>query len=146
MFVVLLLALVAPALALNVPRWAQESDLPAHKLFRRSGSFPDVGSPSQSIALFIFRFLSHRFSLAWSAAYPTGTPDTSQTPQAWTDALNAAVQAGKIPNIPPSTGNNGIITYPAGYDPTSKDVCSAYSKCRIPGDTWDAPDGNIGIG
>ncbi|KAI0254771.1 hypothetical protein BJV78DRAFT_1182855 [Lactifluus subvellereus] len=36
-------------------------------------------------------------------------------PQAWKDALNTAVQAGKIPNVPISSGpNNGIPVYSPG--------------------------------
>jgi chitin deacetylase len=67
-------------------------------------------------------------------------------PQAWKDALSAAVQAGKIPNIPPSSDpNNGNPVYPPGYNPYSPQVCSGTYKCRIAGDVWDAPEGVIGI-
>jgi chitin deacetylase len=67
-------------------------------------------------------------------------------PQAWKDALSAAVQAGKIPNIPPTSDpNNGNPVYPSGYNPSSPQVCSATYKCRITGDIWDAPQGVIGI-
>ena len=69
-------------------------------------------------------------------------------PQAWKDALTAAVQAGKIPNIPPSSDSNkknGSPVYPPGYNPYSPQVCSGTYKCRIAGDVWDAPPGVIGI-
>ena len=84
--------------------------------------------------------------LAWVAAYPAGTPDADAMPQAWKDALSAAVQAGKIPNIPPSSvPNNGSPVYPPGFNPYSPQVCSGTYKCRITGDVWDAPPGVIGI-
>ncbi len=67
-------------------------------------------------------------------------------PQAWKDALDAAVKAGKIPDIPPSISTGGNPTYPDGLDPMSDEVCSATYKCRNPDDVWDAPDGHVGIG
>ena len=67
-------------------------------------------------------------------------------PQEWKDALNAAVQAGKIPNLAPSTNDpNAGPVYPKGVDPMSPDVCSATYKCRLDTDLWDAPDGQVGI-
>jgi len=67
-------------------------------------------------------------------------------PQAWKDALNAAVQAGKIPNVPISSGpNNSSPVYPPGINPNSPEICSATYKCKIPDDIWDAPEGMIGI-
>lgn len=67
-------------------------------------------------------------------------------PQAWVDALNNAVTAGKIPDIPMSTSNNSESPkYPTGYDPYSVNVCSSTYKCVTPGDIWDAPPGVIGL-
>ena len=67
-------------------------------------------------------------------------------PQAWKDALNAAVQAGKIPNIPlghqTSSGSNP--TY-GSLDPNGPEVCSGTYQCRIPGQIWDAPAGTLGL-
>ena len=64
-------------------------------------------------------------------------------PQAWINALNFAVAAGKIPNVPMSNittpGTNPV--YPNGLSPTSPQVCSGTYGCRIPGDIWDAPAG-----
>ncbi|ETW84072.1 carbohydrate esterase family 4 protein [Heterobasidion irregulare TC 32-1] len=113
--------------------WAHDTDHPIHALFRRDipndgATYPDVGSAT------------------WSAAYPEGTPDSSKMPQAWKDALNAAVQAGKIPDIPPTTvpaGQNPV--YANNLDPMSPQVCSSTYKCRISTDVWDAPDGVVGI-
>jgi len=67
-------------------------------------------------------------------------------PSAWSDALKAAVQAGKVPEIPIATLTNGEPTYPNGFDPNGKKVCSSTYKCRIDGDTWDAPEGEFGTG
>ncbi|KAA1466513.1 glycoside hydrolase/deacetylase [Dentipellis sp. KUC8613] len=111
--------------------WHHPQDHPVNALFKRDGpstdgaQYPDVGSPT------------------WSAAYPTGTPDSKAMPQAWKDALNAAVQAGKIPGIAPSKDNGDDNPTYQG-DPNGPDICSATYKCRIDGDVWDAPDGVFG--
>jgi hypothetical protein len=125
----------------NVPqgvlpdRWYHPEDHPAHALFRRQAptpaqpsAFPEVGSST------------------WAAAYPASTPDSSAMPQAWIDALNIAVQAGKIPNIPVSQQSNPTAgpTY-GSISPTDPSICSASYGCRIPGQWWDAPNGTIGI-
>ncbi|TCD66980.1 hypothetical protein EIP91_000660 [Steccherinum ochraceum] len=115
-------------------RWYHEDDHPAHKLFKRGQpgdgvTYASVGSPE------------------WSAPYPQSTPNPSALPQVWVDALNAAVAAGTIPNIPPSTLNNGNPVYPNGLDALSDQVCSSYSKCnKDPNVVWNAPDGVFGIG
>jgi peptidoglycan/xylan/chitin deacetylase (PgdA/CDA1 family) len=67
-------------------------------------------------------------------------------PQAWKDALSAAVAAGKIPNIPVPSSINSNVVYPTGVNGLSPEICSAYYKCRAAGDMWDAPTGKIGIG
>jgi len=49
---------------------------------------------------------THNYFLAWTAKYPDPNNNAfppSNMPQAWVDALNAAVAAGKIPNVPVST-------------------------------------------
>ncbi|KAI9447952.1 carbohydrate esterase family 4 protein [Lactarius indigo] len=116
-------------------RWYHDDDHPAHALFRRQAgtpadptAFPQVGTP------------------AWAAAYPASTPDSNAMPQSWKDALNNAVQAGKIPNYPPSKQNAPSTnpTYGA-LNPSSPQVCSATYGCRIAGQVWDAPQGVIGI-
>lgn len=113
--------------------WYHEDDHPVHALFRRqaapSATFPEVGSPT------------------WAAAYPVGTPDSNAMPQAWKDALNNAVQAGKIPNIAPpkSTAPNTLPIYDPSVNPNDPSVCSASHGCRNQGDVYDAPQGVIGI-
>ena len=68
-------------------------------------------------------------------------------PQAWTDALNAAVQAGKIPDLDPSSQSSpgANPTYDGG-NPNDPSICSATYQCRIAGQIWDAPDGVLGLG
>ncbi|KAI0268179.1 hypothetical protein BC834DRAFT_821301 [Gloeopeniophorella convolvens] len=115
--------------------WYHPRDHPIHGLFRRQAGIPTDGQTYPQVG-----------SPTWAAAYPSSTPDANAMPQEWKDALNAAVQAGKIPNIPPTSDpNNGNPVYPQGFDPLSPQVCSATYKCRLTGDIWDAPDGVIGV-
>ncbi|GLB33810.1 putative polysaccharide deacetylase [Lyophyllum shimeji] len=113
--------------------WYQPDDHPVHALFKRGApgdgtNYPAVGSPT------------------WSSAYPVTSPDVNQLPKEWVNALNAAVSAGKIPNIPQSSNTPGVNpVYPAGSDPNGQQVCSATYKCRIPGDIWDGPTGTFSI-
>ncbi|KAF8992511.1 hypothetical protein BDQ17DRAFT_1392835 [Cyathus striatus] len=112
--------------------WYHDEDHPVHALFKRGetdgNNYPSVGSP------------------AWSAPFPTLTPDSSALPQEWVNALNAAVSAGNIPNIPPSVPvPNNNPKYPNGLNPNSPTVCSATYKCRLPGDIWDVADGHFGV-
>lgn len=67
-------------------------------------------------------------------------------PQSWKDALNIAVQAGKIPNIPPGKQSSPSSNPTYGtLNPNGPQVCSATYGCRIAGQVWDAPQGVIGI-
>jgi len=116
-------------------RWYHEPGHPVEQLFKRQdgdnptdgNSYPVVGSPG------------------WAAAYPDMIPDATHLPQQWVDALNAAVSAGKIPNIPVAANNNGNPVYPPGVDPNSQAVCSGMARCRNPDDIWDAPDGTLAL-
>ncbi|KAL9940741.1 hypothetical protein V8E36_000229 [Tilletia maclaganii] len=69
-------------------------------------------------------------------------PASSNKPE-WTQALNDAVAAGKIPNIPPSRLNaQGSPTYPAG----TPDPCNwSNTGCQGKSDIYVAPDGYLGI-
>jgi peptidoglycan/xylan/chitin deacetylase (PgdA/CDA1 family) len=112
--------------------WYHSDDHPVHALFKRAPgdgtNYPAVGSPT------------------WSAPFPRSSPDVSQLPKEWVTALNAAVAAGKIPNIPQSSNTPGVNpVYPQGVNPNGPEVCSATYKCRIPGDIWDAPDGYFAL-
>ncbi|KIY71454.1 carbohydrate esterase family 4 protein [Cylindrobasidium torrendii FP15055 ss-10] len=113
-------------------RWYQEPDNKVEKLFRR---FSDDGTQYAEVG-----------GEEWMAAFPTGIPDVNATPKEWIDALNVAVQAGKIPNIPPSTASTQTNpVYPDGMDPNGPEICSATYKCRTDREIWDAPDGVLGI-
>jgi chitin deacetylase len=113
--------------------WYHDDDHFAHALFRRQNtntpSFPEVGSPT------------------WSAAYPVGTPNSGAMPQAWKDALNTAVQAGLIPNIPPSAPANpgGGPVYPNGLNGASPQVCSWSFGCVMNDTIVNAPPGVVGV-
>ncbi|KAJ7588428.1 hypothetical protein C8J56DRAFT_1080461 [Mycena floridula] len=74
------------------------------------------------------------------------TPDTSKLPQAWVDALNAAVARGAIPNIPQSSSPDvGTPVYPNNLDPNGAQVCSSYGKCKVASDHWDVPAGTLAL-
>lgn len=113
--------------------WYQARDSPVHALFGRqnNANFPAIGTPE------------------WSAGFPPALNSVEEDKSKysalgnikpeWKAALDEAVQAGKIPNVPLSTAGG---TYPSGTNPADKNVCSAVVKsCRIDGDLWDAPDG-----
>ncbi|KAK0542963.1 hypothetical protein OC845_006360, partial [Tilletia horrida] len=76
--------------------------------------------------------------------YPTEwqlAPASSNKPE-WIQALNDAIAAGKIPNIPPSKLVNGQPTYPAG----TPDPCNwSNTQCQGKGDIYYAPNGYMGI-
>ncbi|KAJ3545390.1 hypothetical protein NMY22_g2459 [Coprinellus aureogranulatus] len=110
-------------------RWYQEAGHPVERLFKRG---PDDGVTRPAVG-----------SPEWAAPFPKAIPDSSQLPQEWVDALNAADAAGKIPHIPQSSapGGQSNPVYPPGVNPSSPEICSATYKCRIAEDIWDAPDG-----
>ncbi|THV08556.1 glycoside hydrolase/deacetylase [Dendrothele bispora CBS 962.96] len=116
------------------PSWHHARDHPVHALFRRDPGddgqdYPDVGTPE------------------WSSKYPNGPPDVTKMPAGWSNALKAAVSAGKIPNIPVSSSPGNVNpTYPAGHDPNGPEICSSTYKCRGQGEIWDGPDGTFGLG
>ncbi len=68
-------------------------------------------------------------------------------PQAWKDALNNAVQAGKIPNIAPAlqSAPNSAPNYDPSVNPSSPQVCSASHGCRNTGDIYDPPQGVMSV-
>ncbi|KAH8828943.1 carbohydrate esterase family 4 protein [Flagelloscypha sp. PMI_526] len=111
--------------------WFHPREHPAYDLFGRADVFPAIGTPE------------------WKAGFPPPLISTLTADQytplanlkpAWKAALEAAVKAGKIPNVPQTT--NG--TYPQGTNANDKSVCSAVNKvCRIDGDIWEGPDGTF---
>ncbi|PVG03568.1 glycoside hydrolase/deacetylase [Serendipita vermifera] len=113
--------------------WFHKRDHPVHDLFKRAPGdpLPTVGTPE------------------WLAQYPQGgaLPE-SNIPQAWLDALHAAVQQGLIPtNVPLATSPDGgnTATYPASANAAREPICSSQYQCRHEDDVWDAPDGMIGL-
>ena len=68
-------------------------------------------------------------------------------PQFWKNFIQTAIKDGKIPDIPVATMNptTGVPEYPNAYDPASLEVCSGDEQCRILGNIWDAPDGEIAL-
>lgn len=116
-------------------RWYHEAGHPVEQLFKRQdgdnptdgNSYPEVGSPE------------------WAAGFPGQIPDVGSLPKQWVDALNAAVSAGKIPNIPAAVVSGAGTAYPPGVDPNSPAVCSGAARCRQPDDIWDAPDGVLAL-
>ncbi|XP_006460101.1 hypothetical protein AGABI2DRAFT_219773 [Agaricus bisporus var. bisporus H97] len=109
-------------------RWYHDSDHPVHALFRRGPTdgvaYAPVGSP------------------LWSADFPESTPDSSNLPKAWVDALDAAVTAGKIPNLPTSISSHGSEPEYPDLDPSGAEICSSTYKCmQNSTNIWNAPDG-----
>ncbi|KAH9482648.1 Chitin deacetylase [Psilocybe cubensis] len=111
--------------------WFHDDDHPVHALFKRAPGedieFPSIGTP------------------AWASGYPPGPPDPALLPVEWVRALEEAIAAGKIPDIPQTTNYQGSSpVYPYGINPSSPEICSSTYKCRIPGDFWDSPNGVFG--
>ncbi|PWN30608.1 glycoside hydrolase/deacetylase, partial [Jaminaea rosea] len=91
---------------------------------------------------------THKKLAARQSKYPEilKIPDPSLLPSAWKDALKEAVDAGKIPDISPSTlDSNGNPSYPSKY--STKDIGSwTLSKYIDETDISQAPDGVWAIG
>lgn len=130
-------------------RWYHEEDHPVHNLFRRGSSndgisYAAIGTSGMLCVL--TQYLRASMCVDWSAGFPADSASTTNMPQLWLDALNNAVAAGKIPDVPMSTSNNSENpVYPSGYDPNSATVCSSTYRCVIPGDIWDAPSGVVAL-
>ncbi|GAA99836.1 carbohydrate esterase family 4 protein [Mixia osmundae IAM 14324] len=127
-------AVVAHAHAANgLPRLAARSAEQVEKierLFRRQSA---AGTPSTIVGL--------------QSDYPPMDVFGPAPQQAWIDAYNVAKAAGLIPDIPPTTNNQGTITYPASVaNPQSDVICSwTQNKCFAHDDIHNAPDGMVGI-
>lgn len=116
-------------------RWYHEEGHPVERLFTRQNGNPNDGVTYPAVG-----------TPEWAAGYPAVPPDSTKMPQAWIDALNQALAAGKIPNstLANSAGDN-TPTYPNGANPNDPSICSASYGCKAPGDIWDAPDGVLGL-
>ena len=82
---------------------------------------------------------------AANSKYPAAlkTPPTSSLPQDWVQALNDAISAGKIPDVPVSSVTpSGNVVYPNKVGSHNATTCSwTIDKCNGPNDITDAPDG-----
>lgn len=82
---------------------------------------------------------------AKKSKYPAAlaTPPESSLPAEWVTALNDAIAAGKIPDIPPSVESaSGDVAYPAVVGKNNKTVCSwTLDKCDAESDVLAPPDG-----
>ncbi|CBQ68052.1 related to CDA2-sporulation-specific chitin deacetylase [Sporisorium reilianum SRZ2] len=83
-----------------------------------------------------------------ASSYPPGfaIPTADQRPAAWLSALDAAVAAGKIPNIAPALNQGGSPVYAnnVGFDPNT---CSwTVTKCVSKSDIVNGPPNAIAIG
>jgi chitin deacetylase len=117
-------------------RWYQERGHPVERLFnRQDGGNPDDGVTYPTVG-----------TAEWAAAYPPVPPDSTKMPAEWADALNQAVAAGKIPDIPLATTlSNGTVVYPNGANGSDPSICSGSFKCMGPEDIWNSPDGVLGV-
>ena len=116
-------------------RWYHEAGHPVERLFKRQNG----DKPSDGVAYVPVG------SPEWSAGFPGLTPNVNNMPKEWTDALNSAVIAGKIPNHPLARVSGGNVVYPSGSNAAGPEICSGASGCRNPNDIWDAPDGVVAI-
>jgi len=131
-------------------KWYHDENHSVHALFKRAGSndgitYSLVGSPGTPPPLLSFPLPAHIWVSDWAQGFPTDPVSMLNMPQAWLDALHAAIAAGKIPDIPVTTMGGPSPTYPDGYDPMSPNVCSSSAQCRIPGDIWDGPPGTLSL-
>lgn len=117
-------------------RWYHERGHPVEQLFKRqNGSIPNDGVNYPAVG-----------TPEWAAGYPPVPPDSTKMPIEWTNALNQAVAAGKIPNTPQATASpSGTPVYPGGTNPTDPSICSGSYGCFGPEDIWNGPDGVLAL-
>lgn len=116
--------------------WYHERGHPVERLFNRQtgGNIPNDGIPYAAVG-----------SPQWSQGFPELIPDSSKMPAEWQNALQVAVAAGKIPNIPQASLVNNNPVYPSGSNSSGSQICSATVGCRAAGDLWDAPNGVLAL-
>ncbi|PWN44636.1 glycoside hydrolase/deacetylase [Ceraceosorus guamensis] len=68
------------------------------------------------------------------------TPPSSMTPASWTAAYQRAKDAGRIPNVPPSSNGQ----YPPGTDPNFAQSWT-WTKAFGPDDIYEAPANEMGV-
>lgn len=95
---------------------------------------------------FTVKILPRQASSVGSYPPPLAIPTADQTPKEWLDALDAAIAAGKIPNIAPALNQGGSPVYQnnEGNDPNT---CSwTATKCVSKTDIVNAPPSHMTIG
>ena len=80
----------------------------------------------------------------FASAYPAGwvTPPASSLPKAWTDKL-ASIQ---MPDIQPSSPNNGYPTYTGSESGADQHICSFTYQCSTSDDLVNPPEGVLAVG
>jgi chitin deacetylase len=137
--------------------WYHTDNHKVHDLFRRDPSSTDgttyatVGSTRtfsrSSPSSLIGPYSSPSFLTEWQSGWTWDLLPKEKLPSAWFDALDAAVAAGKIPNIAPPIqkklpdGSLSNPIYADGSGGESPDICSQTAGCLGKGVIKDAPDG-----
>lgn len=82
-------------------------------------------------------------SLDWATHYPAGSAiaDPARLPQSWKDKLASL----NIPDIKPSSPNNGYPTYANGEKPNDDTICSFTYECVDDEDLHNPPDGVFAV-
>ncbi|RSH91099.1 hypothetical protein EHS25_010275 [Saitozyma podzolica] len=104
------------------PRW-QPADSHVADLFKRGGS--DPSDPN------------------WASSYPASgaTPPSSSIPAAWLSKLASI----SLPNVQPSTQNNGYPTYANGESGADSTICSFTYGCTTSDDLFNPPAGVLAL-
>jgi chitin deacetylase len=88
-----------------------------------------------------FKLTRHILTSEWLSDFSFNLPPTNKLPQEWFTALNDAVAANKIPNIPVATAHGSDNPTYSGKNPNSPEICSTTYGCQPDGVIYNAPDG-----
>jgi hypothetical protein len=79
----------------------------------------------------------------WASSYPASgvTPPSSSIPAAWLSKLASI----SLPNVQPSTQNNGYPTYANGESCADSTICSFTYGCTTSDDLFNPPDGVLAV-
>ncbi|KAK6908129.1 hypothetical protein I203_102130 [Kwoniella mangroviensis CBS 8507] len=114
---------IAAAAAPVDESWVQPRDSPVHELFYKRA--PNPSDPN--------------FASNYPA--PGSTPPTDSLPQAWTDKLKTI----NLPDVQPSSPNNGYPTYADGETPYDQKICSFTYQCTTDEDLYNPPSGVLAL-